>query len=81
MFALSSNDQLQLCRLYQRAMGIASLLDTGDVKLLSSFRERNLLSFLAGEYVGNEDLIISLDQCVELTFFEGKLYRFFVVKV
>ena len=77
MFAFSFNKQLQPCRLYQRAIGIAFSLGTGDVKLLSSL----IVIFRFGICVGNEDLILSIDQCVEMTFFEGKLCRFFVVKV
>ena len=41
----------QLCRLNQRAIGIAFSLGTGDVELLSSFRERNLLLLFDWEYV------------------------------
>lgn len=77
MFAFFSNKQFQLCRLYERAIGIAFSL--GTVTRLTSllFSGDKLIVILRlGICVGNEDLILSIDQCVEMTFLRASCVDF-----
>ena len=76
MFAFSSNKQFQLCRLYQRAIGIAFSLGTVTFNFSPLFGRQTYRYPSIGICVGNEDLILSIDQCVEMTFLRASCVDF-----